>query len=434
MSMQAGWLEEFWRLVIVLILSMVPGFLLGEVAWVLFAGLLIYVLYNLYNLQRFNRWISNPNAVDMPVHFGLWGGIYAQIARYRHNQSQQKKQLAVRLQQFEKSAAALPDAVIALGSQGEIRWFNQAARDLFLLRKAQDTGQPFINLFRNPKLIRFLASRDFNRAIEIVSPGNGQRNLSIRITPYGEGLMLLLAQDITERYRAEQVRKDFVANVSHELRTPLTVISGFIENMQMEENSDCIKQWQKPLALMEQQALRMQHIVEDLLLLARLDGSTEEAPLNPIHIKDMCEAMLLEAQALAADKLDIALHISSQRDILGDATQLRSAFTNLIANAVNYTPEGGNIRITWQDEGTGSILAVEDDGEGIAPQHVGRLTERFYRVDAGRSRENGGTGLGLAIVKHILQVHGANLEINSIVGKGSRFICRFPAKRLNGQH
>jgi two-component system phosphate regulon sensor histidine kinase PhoR len=434
MSMQAGWLEEFWRLVIVLILSMVPGFLLGEVAWALFAGLLIYVLYNLYNLQRFNRWISNPNAVDMPVHFGLWGDIYAQIARYRHNQSQQKKQLAVRLQQFEKSAAALPDAVIALGSQGEIRWFNQAARDLFLLRKAQDTGQPFINLFRNPKLIRFLASRDFNRAIEIVSPGNGQRNLSIRITPYGEGLMLLLAQDITERYRAEQVRKDFVANVSHELRTPLTVISGFIENMQMEENSDCIKQWQKPLALMEQQALRMQHIVEDLLLLARLDGSTEEAPLNPIHIKDMCEAMLLEAQALAADKLDIALHISSQRDILGDATQLRSAFTNLIANAVNYTPEGGNIRITWQDEGTGSILAVEDDGEGIAPQHVGRLTERFYRVDAGRSRENGGTGLGLAIVKHILQVHGANLEINSIVGKGSRFICRFPAKRLNGQH
>lgn len=427
--MQDHWQSELWRLAFALLLSLVVGQITGYLWEILFIGLLFYSLRNLYNLQRLVRWLSNPHEKGIPLHLGIWADIYAQIRRTNEAHKQRTSDLEKHLQQLHESTTALPDAVIALGTQGEIQWFNQAAQQYLGLRDPQDIKQPLINLFRNPAIVRYLKASDFANPLEVPAPGVRNRTLSIRITPYGEGQHLFLAQDITERLRTEQVRKDFVANVSHELRTPLTVISGFIENMQLEQSA-CSNSWQKPLELMEQQANRMRRIVEDLLLLARLEGGVDEARRELIDIAVMAQEIADEGRSLAADKLDVNLQVESTKQLMGNPAQLRSAFTNLVANAVNYTPEYGNVWIIWRTDEQGGYFIVEDDGEGIGKEHLSRLTERFYRVDVGRSRSQGGTGLGLAIVKHVLQAHGAKLDIHSVVGEGSRFCCHFPASRL----
>jgi two-component system phosphate regulon sensor histidine kinase PhoR len=251
----------------------------------------------------------------------------------------------------------------------------------------------------------------------------------MRLAPYGEGQTLLLAQDITARLHQERVRKDFVANVSHELRTPLTVLSGFIENLQNDEKL-ADQRWARPLDLMAQQATRMRQIVEDLLLLARLESDSTPGRQDSVDIGRMLRLVADDCRELRAEVPAIDCEIQSQRCVLGDESQLRSAVTNLAVNAVNHTPADGTVTLAWSDDGVESTLEVKDTGEGIAPEHIPRLTERFYRVDAGRSRERGGTGLGLAIVKHVLNRHDVRLEIRSRLGQGSRFICRFPASRL----
>lgn len=427
--MQDHWQSEFWRLAFVLLLSLVVGHITGYFWEALFAGLLLYSLRNLYNLQRLVHWLSNPNDKVMPKHLGIWADIYALVKRANAVHKQHAIELEQQLQQFRESTSALPDAVIALGEQWEIQWFNQAAQQYLALRDPQDIKQPLVNLFRNPAIVRYLRAGDFTHTLEAPAPGAQDRTLSIRVTPYGQGRHLFLAQDVTERLRNDQVRKDFVANVSHELRTPLTVISGFVENMRLEA-SDCTQHWQTPLSLMEQQANRMRRIVEDLLLLARLEGGADQARRELIDIPAMAEEIAAEGRSLAGDKVDVILRVESTKQLMGNPAQLRSAFTNLVANAVNYTPQDGNVWIIWRTDEAGGYFIVEDDGEGIGKEHLPRLTERFYRVDVGRSRNQGGTGLGLAIVKHILQAHGATLSIESAVGEGSRFNCQFPASRL----
>jgi len=426
--MRNSWVEEFWRLLFVLLLAAIAGLLSGYFLLAVCLALLAYIARNLYNLQRLISWLSQPDRASVPVHFGIWGGIYAMVERMRSAHSQRERRLSDLLGQFQASAAALPDAAIALGPMGDIRWFNDAAQQMLGLRRPLDLGQPLVNLFRTPELVQYLRARDFSQALEVTAPGNRSRKLSIRVTHYGDGQLLLLAQDVTERYLSEQIRKDFVANVSHELRTPLTVISGFVENMQIDEAS-VPQQWRKPLDLIADQAERMRHIVEDLLLLARLESASKESPREPIDVSELCRGITREAQALAGERLQIEVQIASDFGLAGDPVQIRSAFTNLVVNAVNHTPAGGHISLKWRDEGSSSCFEVADDGEGIAPEHIPRLTERFYRVDVGRSRERGGTGLGLAIVKHVLQKHGAALEIESAIGEGSRFTCRFPAHR-----
>jgi two-component system phosphate regulon sensor histidine kinase PhoR len=250
----------------------------------------------------------------------------------------------------------------------------------------------------------------------------------VRVTAYGDGERLLLAQDVTERLRTEQIRKDFVGNVSHELRTPLTVISGFVENMQADNDSMPV-QWRKPLDLIAGQAERMRQIVEDLLLLARLESASAEAPRDPVDPAEMLESIARDGRSLATEQQKIQVSIESDAWLLGDGGLLRSAVTNLMVNAIHHTPHGGQITLALQETPEGLSILVQDTGEGIAAKHIPRLTERFYRVDAGRSRERGGTGLGLAIVKHALQKHGAKLKIESRVGEGSRFACIFPADR-----
>ena len=429
MNPRSGWVQEFWRIVLLLILAWAAGAVLGEVYLLLFLALLAYSLRNLYNLKRLSTWLVNPQFADVPTNFGLWGDIYSTIARVSLRQSEREKRLTAQLNEYTASTSALPDGAVALDSRGRIRWFNDAASRLLGLQPAKDVGQPLLNLFRSPEMVEFVERADYTRTLEVSAPGNMERKLEVRLAPYGDEQTLLLAQDITERLRHERMRKDFVANVSHELRTPLTVIGGFIENLQIDETLQQDR-LERPLDLMAQQTMRMRRLVEDLLLLARLESDSARNQNDEVDIGELLRDIADECQTISADVPQISCDISSARRLRGDEKQLRSAVTNLAVNAVNHTPADGQVDLYWRDDGAQSLLEVKDSGEGIAPEHIPRLTERFYRVDAGRSRDSGGTGLGLAIVKHILQHHNAKLQIKSKLGEGSSFICRFSQPQL----
>ncbi len=432
MNNGSGWLQELWRIVLLVVLAGLAGLLLDQVLPALLLALLAYTLRNLFNLQRLANWLGDPQVDTIPIHFGLWGDIYSRIARVTARQAHRERRLNSLVSEYAASTAALPDATVALDPEGRIRWFNDAASRLLRLQPAKDVGQPLLNLFRSAEVATLLKERQYGRSVKVPMPGKRDSRLEVRIAPYGEGQVLLLAQDITERLRQERIRKDFVANVSHELRTPLTVVSGFVENLQNDPALD-EPRLARPLELMAQQTARMRRIVEDLLLLARLEGDAgEPRPQEEIAVDRVLELVADEARALAPAGPDIVLQIESARKVRGDPQQLRSAFSNLVVNAVHHTPVEGRITLRWEDDGADSLLHVIDTGEGIAAEHLPRLTERFYRVDAGRSRERGGTGLGLAIVKHVLNRHQAQLEIDSQPGEGSHFTCRFPASRLAG--
>ena len=429
MNPRSRWLEELWRIVVLILVAVAAGALIDQILLFVLFALVAYTLRNLYNLQRLSDWLGDPQLHAVPSHFGLWGDVFSRIARISSRHAEREKRLTKLVHEYTASTSALPDATVALGPQGRILWFNEAASRLLGLVTAKDVGQPLQNLFRNPEILAFIAAADYAQTLHTNAPGNPDLRLEIRLAPYGEEQMLLLAQDITERIRQERVRKDFVANVSHELRTPLTVVSGFIENLQNDQRlqSDGLA---RPLELMAQQAARMSQLVEDLLLLARLESESAANMQQEVDIGATLQLVADECQELRNDTPEIAVTVQSTRRIRGDGKQLHSALSNLVANAVHHTPADGLVEIRWSDDGDDGVLAVRDTGEGIMPEHLPRLTERFYRVDTGRSRERGGTGLGLAIVKHVIKRHQGELEISSRPGEGSRFRCRFPASQL----
>lgn len=429
MNARPNWAQEVWRIAVLIALAWFVGSVFDQITLFLLLALLAYTFRNLFNLWRFANWLGDPQPSRIPIRFGLWGDVYSRISRISRRQAQREKRLAGLLNEYTSSTSALPDAAVALDPDGRIRWFNDAASQHLGLKAAKDVGQPLLNLFRSPDMVAFLTRRDYSSILQTAAPGNVERELEVRLTPYGDGQTLLLAQDITDRLQHERMRKDFVANVSHELRTPLTVISGFIENLQASDGGSS-PGLARPLELMAQQAARMRQIVEDLLLLARLESGSRPNRLDEVDMGELCRAVAGECRALRNEVPAIECHTPSSSRVLGDEKQLRSALTNLVVNAVNHTPAEGRIVISWEDREDGAACSVVDNGEGIATEHLPRLTERFYRVDTGRSRERGGTGLGLAIVKHIMSRHEARLEISSSLGRGSRFTGVFPASRV----
>jgi two-component system phosphate regulon sensor histidine kinase PhoR len=375
--------------------------------------------------DRLAQWAARPSAEDVPDVPGAWGDIYSRLYRLMRDQSRSRASLSHALWRFRQAGEAMPDGVLVLDAEDRIEWMNPVAEEHFGLGLKRDRQQPITNLVRHPSFVGYLAAPTYAEPLTL--RGETERILSIQLVPYGDNEKLLLSRDITRWERLESVRRDFIANVSHELRTPLTVMKGFLETLTDTDRSD-ERTYRRSLELMTGQAERMQRLVEDLLMLSRLEDSRSLLREEPLDVPALVAALVHEGQAISqgnhrfSTKLDPVWLLASREEI-------RSAFTNLVTNAVRYTPPGGDIVVTWSLEGGDPVLRVRDNGEGIAPEHIPRLTERFYRVDRGRSRASGGTGLGLAIVKHVLQRHQGRLAIESQPGVGSTFSCHFPAAR-----
>lgn len=422
------WTFALARLAGILIAGLCAGLLIGPIWLWLLAAACLYLGWQLGNLYRLDRWLRLRSQIDPPNLGGIWGDVIGQVVRLHRRKQFHKQRLVQLYRELRRSTAALPDGVIILSPQHEIVWFNRQAARLLGLKRPVDIGLRIDNLIRAPEFVRYLHGDDFAMPLIIRPPVHAELYLALQLVPYGAGQSLLLARDVTRQMRLEAMRKDFVANASHELRTPLTVISGYLDVLADDPSID--EAWAGPIRDMRSQAQRMNTIIADLLELSRLESTDGEAVREPIDVPGMLERMQRDALARTDRPRQIVLELDTEDGLFGSTQELESAFTNLLVNGIKYTPSEGMVRMRWWADDEGVYFSVSDNGIGIPAEHIPRLTERFYRVDAGRSRERGGSGLGLAIVKHALQLHGGWLDVQSTEGKGSVFTCHFPLQRL----
>lgn len=401
----------------------------ADPAWVWPWVLLPPLLRHPWLLIRLALLIRRQHRLAPPFPLGLWGEIYRGIARYQQRGRKSRKRQIRFSRRFREAANAVPDALVILDKQHRVEWANPAASRLMNIRWPEDDHRPFTEILPQPEILPFIEAGEYMRPLDIAPEHNRAIMLSLRITPFGERKKqrLVVGRDITKIYHLNMIRRDFVANASHELRTPLTVIAGFLETLLDAPGTP--GQHRRPLTLMHNQTERMCSIIEDLLTLSRLEMRESPEEQEPVDVPDELHLILQEAQALSQGRHSFESRIDEELLLLGSPPELRSAFSNLVFNAVKHTPDGTHIQVVWQHGIDGVEFSVSDDGQGIPPEHLPRLTERFYRVDRARSRESGGTGLGLAIVKHVLNRHDGRLRITSELGHGSRFVCRFPGKR-----
>lgn len=403
-----------------------------SISWALFSfGLITLLCWHIFQLSRVSRWTRDLR-LPPPPSAGSWDDALARLYRHLRSQERQLAQLEGSVQGFFSAAQALPDGLVTLDEDFHIDWCNRIARQHLGLRLPADRGHSLLNLVRAPEFVRYARQEEWPAPLLIRNPGAGERLLMVQLITYNKRQRMLLTRDVTQIERLETTRRDFVANVSHELRTPLTVLAGFLETLiEMPPEAIGPEQRDQYMKVMHEQSQRMQAIVADLLTLSTLESSPTTDP-QPVDMPGLIDTALAQAQALSNGRHTISRQVNADLDILGTGTELISAISNLLINAVRYTPDGGSITVSWQTEADGSArYAVTDTGIGIAAHHLPRLTERFYRVDRGRSRESGGTGLGLAIAKHIAMRHDGELEITSEVGRGSRFSLHFPAARIS---
>jgi two-component system phosphate regulon sensor histidine kinase PhoR len=388
---------------------------------------LIYAYFNLARLQKF---ILLNRVEALPAASGLWGEVFSRLERLVRNMKGQVRNIEKQHERFIQAFQASPNGIVMLDDQDQIEWCNSIAEHFFGLNFKSDVLQKINYLIRRPEFVRYLNDRLFDEPLLIEQMGpSANLSLMLQAFPFAENRRLLLVQDVTDLRKTEAMRRDFVANVSHEMRTPLTVMMGFLETVQTLDLEESQKE--QYLEMMMTQAKRMKNLVEDLLTLANLEANSLPAPNQRVQMNTIFALLKNDAEALSQSKYSLNFAIDNPLNILGDERELLSAFGNLVSNAIRYTPEGGKIDVSWSlsDQGLG-VFAVTDSGPGISPEHLPRLTERFYRVDRSRSRETGGTGLGLAIVKHIASRHQAQLLIESIPGSGSTFKIVFPSNRL----
>ncbi len=430
--MGKGWSDYFRNLILLLLLLLGFGLIIGQPAWALLAGTGGYLLWTLYQIQRLHRWLESPHMyADPPRSYGLWGDLFYRLHRAQQNQLRVRDRLQTLINRVQESTNTLRDAVIMTDANGNLEWWNLAAEQLLGLRPPSDVGQFIGNLIRLPAFRHYFEAKRYEEPLEIPSPRNPHIRLQIQINLFGEDDRLIIVRDVTRIHQLEQMRRDFVSNVSHEMRTPLTVISGYLETM-VDHADELPRRWQRPLKTMAQQSQRMEALITDLILLSKLE--TDGRPVHDVttDIPAMLTAIRNDALALSGERQhQIMLDCEPDLHLLGDDKQLRSAFSNLVFNAVKYTPDKGQIRIRCWHDAKGAHLSVSDNGVGFDPIHIPRLTERFYRADPSRHKETGGTGLGLAIVKHVLRNHDASLEIASTPGQGSTFTCHFPPGRIH---
>jgi two-component system phosphate regulon sensor histidine kinase PhoR len=424
---QAWWFAA-GRLVGTMLVGLGLGWLFGSVWAGLACALAVHLGWVLAQLFRLEWWVRHRSLTDPPDVGGVWGEIVAQIVRLHRRKRFHKQRFVQLMRQLQRSTSALPNGVVILNAQREIVWFNRTAGQH--LRRTADLGMRIEHLLREPDFIRYLAGGDFSNSVVIRPPAGEDSYLSLQVAPYGDGQLLLLVTDVSRQMRLEAVRRDFVANASHELRSPLTVISGYLETLGQDPALD--DELRGPVAEMQRQAERMTGIIRDLLELSRLEESDAVTGGTSIEVPALLALLRKDVLARPVRPRDVRVRIDSVAELIGDEPEIHSAFSNLVDNAAKYTPPEGSVEMRWWVDDDGGHFSVTDTGMGIPAEHIPRLTERFYRVDPGRSRSTGGSGLGLAIVKHVLQRHGATLEVQSKFGSGSTFTCHFPPERISG--
>ncbi len=427
---------DFWQRALIyplsmLLFSLVIWGIYGALPAAIFFGLTILVrmINNIRRLAALEYWSQSPDTRKVPEDTGLWEVVFTRLNKMMRKIHEDSEKHASAIHQIEQATSALPEGVVILDSRDHIEWCNPLAETHFGLDSVRDVGQQITYLARQPEFVQYLAVANYEAPLILRGVRQEDIVLSVKVVPYATNKKLLISRDITHLERIETMRRDFVANVSHELRTPLTVVNGFVETLQDMPKLDN-DMTRRALTLMGDQTRRMEGLVDDLLTLSRLENSLNPLAEEVVDVPALLHSLCQDGQALSAGKHTFKLELNSDAKVQGSTAELRSAFGNLVSNAVRYTPQGGEIVLRWSGQDSGKLtFSVQDSGIGIAHEHIPRLTERFYRVDRSRSRETGGTGLGLAIVKHIVNRHQGNLEITSEEGKGSTFSIVFPAKR-----
>lgn len=419
----------FWGLAACILL----GLLVGELAWVLVIALVAYLTWSVRQAIRLHKWLyQGTKPTELPESYGLWGDLFDGLYHVQQENRQTQEHLRAMIQRVRSSTNALKEGVVMTNEQGQMEWWNRSAERMFGFRAEKDVGQLMTNLIRDPSFRSYFDGKEYDDALELRSPLDSNILLRIYITLFGKEDRLIFAQDVTRIHRLEQMRRDFVSNVSHEMRTPLTVIHGYIETLQ--DATEVPPKWARPLRAMADQTRRLELLVSDLLLLEKYESQDQSQVSHRVEVDKLLSSIKHDAEVLSGERGHrIDLIVEAPDVLMGDSHQLRSAFSNLIYNAVKYTPDHGEITVTWYRDQKGGHLSVRDTGCGFDPVHIPRLTERFYRADPSRNAGTGGSGLGLAIVKHVLINHGATLEIHSEPDVGSEFICHFPPTVLEAQ-
>lgn len=427
--MSRNWGGEILLLAALLLGSLFLGFLFGHLAWFLVLALVLFLSRWFWQLYRLDEWLESRRR-HPPEAWGIWGHVFDEYFRLRRRQYKSKKRLARVIREFRESTAAMPDGTLVLDHDFRILWCNEAATRLVGLVSKRDLGQPLSNLIRSPRFAQYLDAGKFDQTLEIRSPVDDARTLMLRLVPYGNKQYLLIIRDITRLVRLQAMRRDFVANASHELRSPLTVLAGYLD--MLASGNELGPEWDKPVGEMQAQCRRMTNLLNDLLELSRLETDESDAPYDEVvDIEALIRRICADAQAADDQTHELDIDVACGCSLRAVPGELHSAMSNLVTNALRYSPEGTTVRVCWRaGKNDTAVFEVIDQGIGIEQKHIPFITQRFYRVDSSHSRKTGGTGLGLAIVKHVLKRHGSELEIESEPGKGSTFRCVFPAERV----
>lgn len=423
-------LTELWIILGLAAASAIVGVLTGWLPQSLLIGLLLYTAWHVRHLAVLPGIIRKQRRPGRGVKTGLWDDVLQSLEATETDSRQREDELRRALDHFRAAIAALPDAVAILQADGRLEWSNAAA-DALLGIPGDATGQPILSIVSDPILGEYLSAADFTRPLTLSAPGDRTRTLLLHVLTIGDEsrARVIVAQDISRQYHLDVSQRDFIANVSHELRTPLTVITGLLEQLDMNEPAPATGR--RMIEIMQNQTQRMRDLIDDLLTLTQIEAGDQSPQDRPVPVPELLATIIEEAGTLASNSGHVLIpEIDPVCGLRGNAGELRTAFTNLVVNAIRYTPARAEIRVRWSADETGARFTVSDTGEGIAARHIPRLTERFYRVDQSRSRDTGGTGLGLAIVRQVLEKHDGRLEISSEVGRGSSFTCRFPASRI----
>ncbi|WCN15294.1 phosphate regulon sensor histidine kinase PhoR [Marinomonas mediterranea] len=427
--MKRIWKQALLNWFIGLIATFAIGFALSQIAIALLLYVLISLAWQMYQLYQFHSWLRRSGKASPPETSGIWGEVFDAVYRLQKKQRKSKRKMRQALNRIENSTAALKEGVIMADNQGNLEWWNNSAGQFLGLVRPVDRSQAITNIVRNPDFYRYFTQKRFGEPLIIKSPAKEGAFLEIQTTLYDQNDHLIFIRDVTRLQLLEQMRKDFVANASHELKTPLTVIKGYLETLGMFKDN-LPQSMQRGIDNMADQSERMENLIEDLLLLSRLESNDKRENDTWLQVSDIFTAIEKMAQPILHPDHTLSFSVEEGAQVHGSYNELYSAFSNLVVNAIKYSPNGGEINVRWESDDVSGCFAVQDEGLGIDPRYIPRLTERFFRVDKGRSSKTGGTGLGLAIVKHVLLHHSAKLQIRSQPNYGSTFSCHFPANRV----